>query len=69
MQPTDERSDSHIVIAVIYQGHLVLKTDVMFEALSGLHLDCEKVVNVLLYTHDAKRIDLEDRPHYFKVSE
>ena len=44
LQPTDERcSDSHVVIIVIHQSHLALKTtDLMFQALSGLHLDHEE---------------------------
>ena len=42
LQPTDERSDNHSVIEVIYQGHLTLKiTNKIFEALSRLYLDCE----------------------------
>ena len=49
LQPTDERSNSHVIIAVIHLSHLALKiTDIMFEALSGLHLDHEEVINVLL---------------------
>ena len=43
LQPTNEYSGSHIVIAVIHKGHLALKiTDKMFEALSGLYLDLRK---------------------------
>jgi len=36
---TDKRDDSHAVIAVIHQSHLVLKiTDILFEALPRLVL-------------------------------
>ena len=49
MQSTDERSGSHVIIAVIHQGHLALEiTDEMFEALFGLHLDREEVIVLLL---------------------
>ena len=40
--------NSNHVVVVIYQGHLVLKiTDIMLEALFGLHLDSEEVITVL----------------------
>jgi len=40
LQPTDERNDNNVIVAVIYQGHSVLEiTDLMFEALSELHLN------------------------------
>jgi len=49
LQSTDERGGSHFVITVIHQGYLALEiTDIVFEALSELHLSCEKVVVVLL---------------------
>ena len=42
LQPTDERSSNHIVIAVIHQGYFALElTCIIFEALSRLHLDRE----------------------------
>jgi len=45
LQPTDERSGNHVVIAVIHQSHLALKIiDILHEALSRLHLDGEEVV-------------------------
>jgi len=52
MQSIDERSGNHVIIAVIHQGHLALKiTDVIFEALSGLHLDREEVILFFLSFH------------------
>ena len=46
LQPTNERG--HVVIAVIHQSHLALKiTDILFEALFGIHLECEEVVALL----------------------
>ena len=49
LQPTDKCGGSHVIVAVIHQAHLVLKvTDVMFEALSGFHLDREEVIAFLL---------------------
>ena len=49
LQPTDEYSGSHIIIAIIYQSHLALEiTNLMFEALSGRHLDKEEVITILL---------------------
>jgi len=49
LQPTDECNGSHVVIAIIHQGYMALETiDVMFEALSSLHLDHEEVIDVLL---------------------
>ena len=49
LQPTDERIDNRIIITVIHHDHFVLNiTNVMFEALSFLHLDHEEVIDVLL---------------------
>jgi len=49
LQPTNERDGSHVVFAVIYQGHLALEiTDIMFETISELHLNREEVIVVLL---------------------
>jgi len=49
LQSTDEHCRCNIFIAVIYQSHLALEiTNVMLEALYGLHLDGEEVVVVLL---------------------
>ena len=69
LQPIDERKGSHIVIAVIYQGHLVLKiTDVMFEASSGLHLYCE-VFDVILKFLSRSVLVIEGLLHFFKTPE
>jgi len=39
----------HVIIAVIHQSHLALKiTNVIFEAFSVLHLDCEEVIVIPL---------------------
>ena len=49
LQPTYERRGSHIVIAVIDQGHLSLKIiDKVFETLPGFHLDHDEVIVVFL---------------------
>ena len=46
LQPTNERG--HVVIAVIHQNHLALKiTDIVFETLFKIHLECEEVVALL----------------------
>jgi len=70
LQPTDEYSDNHIIIAVIHQGHLALEiTDVMFEALLGLYLDREEVIVVLLRLHPGSILVIECLPHLFETSE
>ena len=52
LQPTDERIGSHVVIAVIHQGHLALEiTGVIFEALPRLHLDYEEVIIIFLSSY------------------
>ena len=70
VQPTDECCDSYILIAVIYQGHLTLKViDIVFDALIGLHLDCEEVIVVLLKLKTRGILVVEGLPHLFEVSE
>ena len=45
---SDERSDGHVVVAVIYQSHFALKiTDILFKTHSGLHLDGNEVNAIL----------------------
>ena len=45
LQPTDERGDSQVVVAIVHLSHLALKiTDILLEALLRLHLDNKKVV-------------------------
>jgi len=47
LQPSDERGDSHVVIAVIHQSHLALKiTCILLEALLRIHFDDEEVVTI-----------------------
>ena len=49
MQSGNERILNKIISTVINHDHLILKkTDVAFEGLCWLHLDGEKVVDVLL---------------------
>jgi len=70
LQPTDECSDNHIIIVVIHQGHLALKiTDVMFEALSRLHLDREEVIVVLLKLLSGSVLVIESLLHLFETPE
>ena len=70
LQPIDERSENHIVIAVIHQGHLTLKiTDVMFEALSGLHLDRDKVIIVILKLLSGSVLVIGGMLHLYKTLE
>ena len=68
LQPTNERSGSYIVIAVIHQGHSALKiTDVMFETLSELHLDRE-VINVLFELSSGSELVIKTLLHFFETS-
>jgi len=70
LQPTDEHSGSHIVVGVIHQGYLALKiTDIVFEAPSSLHLDCEKVVTILLELPSKRIIVIESMLHLFESPE
>ena len=49
LQSSDECCSSHVVIVVIHKGHLALEiTDIVLEALSGLHFDCEEMIVVPL---------------------
>jgi len=70
LQPTDERSDNHVVIEVIHQGHLALKiTNKIFEALSRLYLDCEEVIVILLRPSSGSVLVIESLFHLFETSE
>ena len=63
-------SDSHVVIAVIHKDHLALKiTNILFEALSRIHLDREKVINVLLKLLSGSILVIESMLHLFEVLE
>jgi len=68
LQPTDECSNAYIVIAVIHQGHSALEiTDEIFEALSRLHLDREKVIVVLLKLPSRSILVIESLLHRFET--
>jgi len=70
LQPIDERSDSHVVLVVKHQSHLAPKiTDIVFEALSDLHLDCEEVVAVLLEIPSGSIPVIESLLHLFDSGE
>ena len=70
LQPTDERSGNYVVIAVIHQCHLTLKiTDLMFEALSGFHLDREKVISIFLKLRSGSILVIESLLHLFETPE
>jgi len=70
LQLTDEHNDSHIIIEVIHQGHLTLKiTDEIFEALSGLHLDYEEVIVILLRPPSESVLVIESLFHLFETLE
>ena len=70
LQPTDERYDSYILIAVIYQGHFTLEVnDIVLEAIFGLHLDNEEVIVVLPKLMPRSVLVVKDLPHLFEVSE
>jgi len=70
LQPADEHSGSHSAIAIIHQGHLALEiTDVMSEALFGLHFNCKEVIDVLLKLPSGSVLVIEDLPHLFKAPE
>ena len=62
-----ERNDNHVII-IILQGHLSLEiTDVMFEALSGLHFDCEEVIAVLLKLPSGRVLVIKGPLHLFET--
>ena len=70
MYPTDERNDSHIIITVIHQAHLALEIiDIVFEVLSELHLDCEKLIVVLLKLLSGSILVIEILLHLFETPE
>ena len=70
LQPTDKRNDSHVVIAIIHQRHLALEvTDVIIEALSGLHLDRGKVIDVILKLQSRSIFVIEGQLHLFETPE
>jgi len=68
LQPPDGRNTNHIVVVVIHQGHIALEiTDMVFEALYGLHLDREKVVVVLLKLPSGSVLVIESPPYLFET--
>ena len=70
MQLIDERNGNYVVIAVINQGHSALEiTEEMFEAFSGLHLDREKVIAVLLKLLSGSILVIESLLHLFETPE
>jgi len=70
LQPTDERSGSHIVIAVLHQGPLALKiTDVMVKPLFGLHLDHKEIIVVLPKLLLGSVLVIESPLHLFETPE
>ena len=70
MQPTNERTSSHVVITVIHQGHLTLEiTDEIFEALSGIYLDREEVIVILLKLPLESVLVIESMLHLFETPE
>ena len=70
MQSTDGCIGDHVVIAGIHRGHLTLEiTDEMFEALSEIYLDREKVIAVLLKLLLGSILVIENLLHLFKTSE
>jgi len=70
LQPIDEHNDSHVIAVAIHQGHLTLKiTDVIFEALSELHLDHEEVIAVLFKLMSGSVLVIENVLHLIEASE
>ena len=69
MQPTDECCHCNVFIAVLYLRHLALKTtDMVFKALSGLHINGEEVINVVLEFAPGSELTVEGLPHLLEVS-
>jgi len=67
LQPAGERNSNHIIIAVIHQGHLALEIiDIMFEVLSGLHLNRDEVIVVLLKLPSGSILVIESLLHLFE---
>ena len=70
LQLTDEHGGSHIDIAVMHQCYLALKiTNIVFEAISGLHLDCEEVVVILLELPSGSILVIESLLQLFEAPE
>ena len=68
LQPTDEHSGSHIIIAFIHHDHLTLEiTDVMFKSLSRLYLDCEEVIVVILNLPSRSLLVIKGLLHLLKL--
>ena len=68
LQPTDECRSSHAIIVVIHQGYLPLEiTDIVFKALSGLHLDRKEVIIVLLQLLLGSVLVVEGILHLFEA--
>ena len=61
--------NNHVII-IILQGHLSLEiTNIMFEALSGLHFDCEEVIAVLLKLPSGGVLVIKGSLHLFETPE
>ena len=70
LQTTDECNGSYVVIVIIHQIHWALKIiDLIFEALSGLHLDREEVIVVLLKFPLGSILVIEGMLHLFETPE
>jgi len=58
----------HVIIAVIHQGYLALEiTNIIFDALSELHFDREKVIVVLLKLLSGSVLVIEGLLHLFET--
>ena len=66
LPPTNEYYSSHVIIVVIYQGHMALEiTDIVLEALSRLH---EEVIVALQFSSGSILV-VEGLLHIFKALE
>ena len=70
LHPTNERSDGHVIITVIYQSHLTLEiTDMLLETLPGLYIDSKEVIAILPQLPSGSIFVVEDLLHLLEVPE
>ena len=70
LQPTDKGSSGYVLVAIVYQGHLIWEIgNVVLQTLSSFHLDCEEVVVVPLKFPSRGKLVVERISYFMKVPE
>ena len=70
LQPADKGGGGHLLVAVIYQGHLTLKIiNIILQALFGFHLNCEEVVVFPLEFPPRSKLVKKCLSHLMKILE